>query len=347
MIRIGTRSSPLALIQAGLVRDALALAHPNKRIEIIPFSTRGDRITKRLHDIGGKALFTKELQDALLANTIDAAVHSLKDVELHALPLVLGAYLPRNAAHDVLITHKNRPLDLAAGALFLDSVSHKAVLGTCSPRRAAQATRAWPAIGIVDLRGNVGTRLQHVADNIIDATILAAAGLARLGLVGDAFARAYPALKQTDLPIETFVPAAGQGILAVECRPDDVSLFAAINDSHTEQFAVLERKFSAHLGGSCRTALGAHARFFGARSHEIPHEKVIEILAFFEGRTQRRVFCDSVMVGDGMVGDGMVGDGMVGDGMVGDGMVGDGIMGDDATGVFFDAIAHMAEMLRG
>ncbi|MES2253101.1 MAG: hydroxymethylbilane synthase [Pseudomonadota bacterium] len=317
MIRIGTRSSPLALIQATLVRDALAFVHPNKRIEIIPFSTRGDRTTKSLHDIGGKALFTKELQDALLEGTIDAAVHSLKDVELHDLPLILGAHLPRVAAHDVLITRKACVVNLASDGLLFDSLSQKAVLGTCSPRRAAQATRAWPDVRIVDLRGNVGTRLQHVADSNIDATILAAAGLARLGLVGDAFASAYPTLQQTDLSIETFVPAAGQGIIAVESRPNDAHLFAGINDSKTEQCAVLERKFSAYLGGSCRTALGAHVRFFGVGSSDVAHAKSIEILAFFEGRTQRCVFCDHVSLRE------------------------------NSTQMLFEAIAHMAEMLKG
>ena len=322
MIRIGTRSSPLALIQASLVRDALALAHPHKRIEIIPFTTRGDQTTKSLHDIGGKALFTKELQDALLTNTIDAAVHSLKDVELHDLPLVLGAYLPREAPHDVLITRKEvlPHADFPKESYHFQKVlSSKAVrfeqrnilkylssadiaedctnqnlmklvcLGTCSPRRASQVKRAWPDITIVDLRGNVGTRLRQVVDGKIDATILAAAGLIRLGLVGDAFAEKYPTLQQTPLPIETFIPAAGQGVIAIECRPDDATLFAPINDPNTAYCAQLERQFSKHLGGSCRTALGAHVRFVGGYSTNEP-SKEIEVLSFFEGHTLTRTF---------------------------------------------------------
>ncbi|MDP4725323.1 MAG: hydroxymethylbilane synthase [Pseudomonadota bacterium] len=308
MIRIGTRSSPLALIQASLVRDALALAHPHKRIELIPFTTRGDQTTKSLHDIGGKALFTKELQDALLTNTIDAAVHSLKDVELHDFPLALGAYLPREAPNDVLITRKNysTPASLARDArvhdqapeILTDGSSDYAVrkltelvgtLGTCSPRRASQAKLAWPNITIADLRGNVGTRLQHVVDGKIDATILAAAGLIRLGLAGDVFAEKYPTLQQTILPIETFIPAAGQGVIAVECRPNDAALFAPISDADTAYCAQLERQFSKHLGGCCRTALGAHVRFLGDGSTSNV-TKEIEVLSFFEGRTLTRTF---------------------------------------------------------
>ncbi|MES2607836.1 MAG: hydroxymethylbilane synthase [Pseudomonadota bacterium] len=315
MIRIGTRSSPLALIQASLVRDALAQAHPHKQIEIIPFTTRGDRTLRSLHDIGGKALFTKELQDALLMNTIDAAVHSLKDVELHNLPLTLGAYLPREAPHDVLITRKNNDALIFLGDQKVQGSSDQAgekvnnprvfnnqsfpkelsgILGSCSPRRCAQAKLTWPDITIVDLRGNVGTRLQHMVDGKIDATILAAAGLIRLGLIGHAFEERYPTLQQSVLPIETFIPAAGQGVIAIECRPEDAGLFAPISDVNTQYCAQLERQFSKHLGGSCRTALGAHVRFaegsLKINNESIDATKLIEILAFFEGRTLGRMF---------------------------------------------------------
>lgn len=285
MIRIGTRSSPLALIQATLVRDALMLIHPSKRIDIIPFTTRGDQTVKSLHDIGGKALFTKELQEALLSHKIDMAVHSLKDVELHDLPLVLGAYVAREVANDVLITRRDTALKMSEG--FPKDLA--GVFGTCSPRRAAQARIVWPGLSIVDLRGNVGTRLQQVVDGKIDATILAAAGLSRLGLLGDAFAEKYPTLQQVMLPIETFIPAAGQGVITLECRPEDVPLFAPINDADTAYCAQLERQFSKHLGGSCRTALGAHVRFFGGESSGDP-ERAIQVLSFFEGRTCARTF---------------------------------------------------------
>jgi hydroxymethylbilane synthase len=274
MIRIGTRSSPLALIQATLVHNALQTVHPNKRIEIIPFTTRGDQTAGSLHDIGGKALFTKELQDALLSKKIDVAVHSLKDVEIHDLPLFLCAYQPREVAHDVLIVQKD-------SNFTRESVT--GTLGSCSPRRCAQAKLAWPNITLTDLRGNVSTRLKHVLDGNIDATILAAAGLARLDLLGASFDRAYPTLQQIPLPMETFIPAAGQGIIAVECRNGECALFRPINDSRTEQCARVERLFSKHLGGSCRIALGVHARHISDDSYDL------DVMAFFEGRTTRRL----------------------------------------------------------
>eukprot|EP01035_Chromulina_nebulosa_P024920 gene24920-32475_t len=297
MIRIGTRSSPLALIQAKMVHDALTRVHPEKRIQIIPFTTKGDRTTQSLRDIGGKALFTKELQDALLNGTIDGAVHSLKDVELHDLPLVLGAHLPREAAHDVLITRKNtNSCDTASGVV--DDI-FKGTLGTCSPRRRAQSQLAFPQFNCVDLRGNVNTRLKHVVDGTVDATILAAAGLARLNLQGSDFDCAYPLLQQRALPVDTFIPSAGQGVIVVECKPVDAHLFEAINDPWSEYCSALERHFSKRLGGSCRTALGAYVREANDNSkdpkllgkiEEAVHAKgkAIEILAFFEGRTQRR-----------------------------------------------------------
>ena len=252
MIRIGTRASPLAMIQADIVRHRLQKSDPTLVVDIIPFTTRGDCTTKSLHDIGGKALFTKELQDALLSNEIDGAVHSLKDVEYHTLPLVLGAYLKRDDARDVLIAKKNQ---------FPERATSSACLGTCSPRRTAQAKGVWPRLSYVDIRGNVGTRLNHVVNGAVDFTILAAAGLKRLGLVGDAFLDAYPMLQQTILPIQTFVPAAGQGVIAVECCPEKQYLFDVLNDPQTQVIAQLERDFAVYLGGNCRTALGVYVDY--------------------------------------------------------------------------------------
>ncbi len=252
MIRIGTRASPLAMIQADIVRRGLQKNDPTLIVDIIPFTTRGDRITKSLHDIGGKALFTRELQDALLNNEIDGAVHSLKDVECHNLPLVLGAYLEREDARDVLITKKGH---------FPESAVIPACLGTCSPRRAAQAKGVWPQLTYVDMRGNVGTRLNHVVKGTVDFTILAAAGLKRLGLIGRTFSDAYPLLQQTVLSLETFIPAAGQGVITVECRPEKQFLFDALNDRPTQRVAELERAFAVHLSGNCRTALGVYVDY--------------------------------------------------------------------------------------
>lgn len=266
MIRIGTRASPLALIQADIVRCALQKNDPTLTVEIIPFTTRGDRTMQSLHDIGGKALFTKELQDALLSHRIDGAVHSLKDVEHHDLPLVLGAFLPREDACDVLITKKG----ITPGTL-----NKTARFGTCSPRRMAQAKSIWPNLTYVDMRGNVGTRLKHVENGAVDVTVLAAAGLKRLGLWGDDFTKHYPTLQQTTLSLDTFIPAAGQGIITIECLPEKQPLFDAINDASVKQATLIERAFAIHLGGNCRTALGAYVE---------SHDDAFTIKAFYEGR---------------------------------------------------------------
>lgn len=202
MIRIGTRSSPLALTQAMIVRDVLIPLYPKRKIDIIPFTTRGDQTNKSLHDIGGKSLFTKELQDALLSKEITCAVHSLKDVELHDLPLVLGAFLKREAAHDVLIIRKG-VYDEKSPAIMNGPVAGtftqpllSGILGTCSPRRCAQTKIAFPNVTTVDLRGNVGTRLKLVNEGVVDATILAAAGLMRLGFNSETFEKEFPGLHQ-------------------------------------------------------------------------------------------------------------------------------------------------------
>jgi hydroxymethylbilane synthase len=266
MIRIGTRASPLARIQADIVRRALQKNDPTLVVEIIPFSTRGDCTMQSLHDIGGKALFTKELQDALLSHHIDGAVHSLKDVEHHDLPLVLGAFLPREDACDVLITKKG---------IAPDTLDKTARFGTCSPRRMVQAKGIWPNLTYVDMRGNVGTRLKHVENDIVDVTILAAAGLKRLGLWGNGFMKSYPTLQQITLSVDTFVPAAGQGVIAIECLPEKQYLFEAINDVNVKQAALIERAFARHLGGNCRTALGAYVE---------RNDQTFTIRAFYEGR---------------------------------------------------------------
>jgi hydroxymethylbilane synthase len=219
-----------------------------KKIEIIPVLTSGDRTMAPLADIGGKALFTKELQEALLSGHIDSAVHSLKDVEAHNLPsLTFAAFLPRSDARDVLITRN----DVDSDALGIK-------LGTCSPRRRAQALLHLNSVDVVDIRGNVGTRLERVKSGVVDATILAAAGLTRLG-IGDvrAFEQQYPTLRMTSLDAKKFVPAAGQGILVVEAHVDKASLFEQLNDPLTAHIAHIERAFAAYFGGNCRTALGS------------------------------------------------------------------------------------------
>lgn len=255
-LRIGTRGSPLALVQANLVRRALADAHPAlaapDAIQVVPIRTTADRITDRpLAEVGGKGLFAKEIEAALLAGDIDVAVHSLKDMET-SLPagLSIGAVLPREDPRDVLIAARaSRVADLPKGAR----------LGTCSLRRQAQLLHARPDLEIVPLRGNVNTRLAKVADGTVDATVLARAGLARLGLSPEGAA---------PLASEEMLPAAGQGAIAAQCRDDDAdvsALLTGITHRESEQRVFAERAALAALDGSCRTPIAAFAEIDGDR----------------------------------------------------------------------------------
>ncbi|MEA2950792.1 MAG: hydroxymethylbilane synthase [Alphaproteobacteria bacterium] len=248
ILRLGSRGSPLALVQAREVRDRLATAHglEAERIEIMVIRTSGDAIQDRpLADAGGKGLFTKEIEEALLAGGIDLAVHSAKDVPAYLPPgLVLSAYLLREDPRDVLVSVKAKTLaDLPPGA----------VMGTASPRRQALVRRARPDIKVVPFRGNVETRLRKLDDGVVDATVLALAGLKRLGLTG---------VNITVLGIDEFLPAAGQGAIVIETRDNDArtrALFAEINHTETATALAAERAFLAVLDGTCRSPIAAHA----------------------------------------------------------------------------------------
>jgi hydroxymethylbilane synthase len=249
ILRIGSRGSPLALVQARAVRHRLATAHglDSGRLEIVVIRTSGDVIQDRpLADAGGKGLFTKEIEDALLVGTIDLAVHSAKDVPCFLPPgLTLSAYLPREDPRDVFISRKAKTLnELPAGA----------VIGTASPRREAMVKRLRRDLRVVSLRGNVETRLRKLDAGEADATLLALAGLKRLGLTGAV---------ATVLGIDEFLPAAGQGAIVIEARDDDArmgALLAAIDDPDTATALAAERAFLAVLDGTCRTPIGGHAR---------------------------------------------------------------------------------------
>ena len=248
-LRIGTRGSPLALAQAHTVRARLAAAHrvAPEAIVINVIRTSGDAIQDRpLADVGGKGLFTKEIEQALLAGEIDIAVHSTKDMQT-ALPpgLALAACLPREDARDVFVSRK---------ATTLAGLPQGATVGTGSLRRQALIKRARPDVTIVPLRGNVETRLRKIAEGDADATILALAGLKRLDLTKAATAV---------LDLEEFPPAVGQGAIAIEARADDArtrSLLAAIDDAATSTAIAAERAFLAVLDGSCKTPIAGHAR---------------------------------------------------------------------------------------
>jgi hydroxymethylbilane synthase len=249
ILRIGSRGSPLALVQAREVQSRLAAARglDVEQIAIKVIRTTGDIIVDRpLAEAGGKGLFTKEIEDALLAGAIDLAVHSSKDMPT-VLPagLVLSAFLPREDARDAFICHKAKTLrDLPVGA----------VVGTASLRRQALVKRLRPDLVVVPLRGNVETRLRKVEAGEVDATLLAVAGLKRLGLLAAA---------TTLLNVDEFLPAVGQGAIGIETRADDAAtrtLVAAINDADTATAVTAERAFLAVLDGSCRTPISGHAR---------------------------------------------------------------------------------------
>ncbi len=252
LVRIGTRGSRLALWQAGTVRDRLAAAHalPPERLEIVVIKTSGDRIQDRaLLEAGGKGLFTKEIEEALLSGAVDIAVHSAKDMQTFLPPgLAIGAYLEREDPRDALITRDG------AG---LDALPIGACLGTASLRREALFRRARPDVRVELLRGNVPTRLRRVEAGEFDATLLAAAGLHRLGL--EAHITTY-------LPLDTFPPACGQGAIAVECRADDAAvrdMLGLLDHRATAQAVLCERAFLAVLDGSCRTPIAGYAEVAG------------------------------------------------------------------------------------
>jgi hydroxymethylbilane synthase len=254
VIRIGSRGSPLALVQAREVQGRLAKACglDPARIEIKVIRTTGDAIQDRpLAEAGGKGLFTKEIEEALLAGSIDLAVHSSKDMPT-VLPegLVLSAFLPREDPRDAFIGRNSKTLrDLPGGA----------VVGTASLRRQALVKHLRRDLKIVPLRGNVETRLRKLEAGDFDATILAVAGLKRLGLLACATSFLDP---------EEFVPAVGQGAIGIETRANDtktLALVAALNDADTAAALAAERAFLAVLDGSCRTPIGGHAHIEGER----------------------------------------------------------------------------------
>ncbi|MER8521371.1 hydroxymethylbilane synthase [Mesorhizobium sp. M0644] len=251
-LKIGTRGSPLALAQAHETQARLMAAHgmPAEAFEVVVISTSGDRIQDRpLSEAGGKGLFTKEIEEALLARRIDIAVHSSKDMPT-LLPegLELSAFLPREDARDAFI---------GKAARTIAGLPQGARVGSSSLRRQALIRRMRPDVEVVMFRGNVQTRLRKLEDGIADGTILAYAGLKRLGLEDVV----------TDLmPLEVFPPAPGQGAICIESRIGDLDveqMLAAIHDGPTGEALACERAFLAALDGSCRTPIAGHATISG------------------------------------------------------------------------------------
>lgn len=251
-LRIGTRASPLAMAQAHMAAAALIAAHglDMAALEIVPMTATGDRIQDRaLAEVGGKALWTRELDAALDAGIIDVAVHSLKDVEtLRDARFFLAAMLERADPRDRLVVREG------IAAQTIAELPHGARLGTSSPRRAAQVRRLRSDLEPVLLRGNVATRLAKLAAGEADATLLAAAGLERLGMHDIGTVQAA----------ELLLPAASQGAIGIECRADDaatIALLRAIDHAPTHQAVAAERALLAALGGDCRSPVAAHAQW--------------------------------------------------------------------------------------
>jgi hydroxymethylbilane synthase len=243
-LRLGTRGSPLALAQARKVASAIEAAQrwPDGYVELVTVTTTGDKVQDRpLAEIGGKALWTKELDKALLAGELNFCVHSMKDVEsVRPKDIHIAAVRPRGDARDRLI-----------GAESIEALKQGAVVGTSSPRRAAQLLRLRPDLKIVPLRGNVETRLKKVEAGEVDATLLASAGLKRLGIdVG------------VSIPVEIILPAPAQAVIGMECRTNDTetqSVLSTVSNSITYACVMAERAFTRALGGSCSSPVAAFA----------------------------------------------------------------------------------------
>ena len=247
-LKIGTRGSPLALIQAREAKVRLMAAHgfADADIEIVVIATTGDRVRDRpLSEIGGKGLFTKEIEEALFARDIDLAVHSMKDMPAR-IPdgLIIAAMLPREDARDAF---------LSPVAASIDGLTQGATVGSSSVRREAQLKRARPDLKIIAFRGNVETRLRKLDEGVAQATLLACAGLNRLGLA-DKITSA--------IAIDVMLPAVAQGAIGIEIRDGDDAvrhLLAALDHAETSVAVSCERAFLAALNGSCRTPLAGYA----------------------------------------------------------------------------------------
>jgi hydroxymethylbilane synthase len=249
-LRVGTRASALARAQTAQVCATLEQAHPGLAVETLLIRTSGDRLSQgALAPAGGKGLFVKELEEALVGGRIDCAVHSMKDVPAALAPgLAIGAVPPRADARDVLV---------GGGAEGLAGLAAGTRIGTASVRRRAQLLARRRDLEVVLLRGNVDTRLRKWRAGEVDALLLAAAGLARLGV-------SEPAARPLDPDV--LLPAVGQGALALECRADDTAtraLLAALADADAHDAVAAERAFLVAIGGDCNTPLAAHARIEG------------------------------------------------------------------------------------
>ncbi|HEY4300214.1 MAG TPA: hydroxymethylbilane synthase [Candidatus Didemnitutus sp.] len=256
-IILATRKSPLALVQTGFVAARLQAMIPGATCEVLKVVTTGDRQAEwSLAKQGGKGLFTAELEQALLSGEAQVAVHSCKDLPGENTPgLVVAGYLPREDARDVLVLR--------------EGVSRPGAIATGSPRRQAQLAALFPEATFAEIRGNVDTRLRKLAAGAADASVLAAAGLKRLGIA------AWPGLVFRPLAVEECVPAVGQGAIAVQCRVADAPMLAPALDATTARRVGIERALQSAIGAGCKIAFGAHV--------------TDDTIHFFHARTGRRI----------------------------------------------------------
>ena len=245
-LRLGTRGSPLALAQARKVAAAIETAQrwPDGWVQIVEIKTTGDQVQDRpLAEIGGKGLWTKELDRALIEGEVDFCVHSMKDVEsVRPKEIHIAAVRPRGDVRDRIV-----------GAESIDMLKEGAVVGTSSPRRAAQLLRIRPDLKIVPIRGNVETRLRKVESGEVDATLLASAGLKRLDISAG-----------TAIPTEVLLPAPGQAVIGMECRTNDTrtqSVLSTVSNDITYHCVMAERAFARAVGGTCHSPVAAFCAF--------------------------------------------------------------------------------------
>jgi len=254
-LRIGTRGSRLAVWQAERARDVLRALHPQLQFEIVEIQSHGDeRQTHNIQDLGAIGIFTREIERSLLDDQVDVAVHSLKDLPTESLPeLVVAALLPRDDPRDALVANALRGFEDAAMRVALSALPRAARIGTSSLRRRAQLLRLRPDLEVVDLRGNVPTRLAKVDEGELDGVVLSSAGLDRLGLLPPGCVRLDP---------EIMLPAPAQGTIALQVRANDAqtrALVAGADDRDTRITTTCERLLLHALHGGCRVPLGALA----------------------------------------------------------------------------------------
>lgn len=258
VIKVGTRQSQLALAQTRQIVTELQKHHSNIQFELVPFVTKGDRLTQvSLQEIGGKGVFVKEIEAQLMAGTIDLAVHSLKDVP-SILPenCVLGAVPNRADVRDVMIFHDRNHT--------FETLPKGSVIGTSSLRRKVQLLKVRPDLVIKPLRGNIDTRVQKAVNGEYDAIVLALAGLSRIDTIN------LEDLHYDILSTTLSVPAVAQGALGLECRKDDLELLTvlkSVNDEETARCAHLERYFLSLMNGDCTFPIGAYAHLVGNTMH--------------------------------------------------------------------------------